>query len=202
MQAETAETGYILPMEINSEMELVRRCQKGDKQAYEGLVKKYMKRAYFIALGFLGSHENALDLSQEAFLRAFKAIQRLDPQKSFFTWYYCILKNLCFNFIRDQKHHARTFSQLDQHAIQNAAIDFADASSLMERNEIKEQVWKALDALKEQEKEIIVLKDFEGYSYKEISVLLEIPAGTVMSRLYNARKALKSRLERWFDEGS
>ncbi len=202
MQVKAAEIESVLPLERCEESELIRRCQNGDKHAYEGLVKRHMKKAYFIALGLLGSSDNAMDLSQEAFVRAFKAIQRLDPQKSFFTWYYCILKNLCFNFLRDQKRHARPFSDVEEKSIQLATVDPISASHLAEQNETKRLVWRALNELKVQEREIIILKDFQDFSYKDISVLLHCPIGTVMSRLYNARKSLKTKLERWFDEQS
>jgi len=175
---------------------LILRCQAGEKQAYGELVNKYMKRAYYTALGLIGSPEAAMDLSQEAFIRAYRAIKRLDADKKFFTWYYRILKNLCLNHLRDRAIHARPFSEVGETTLLRISDQSEDASKQVEQAETKEMVWDAINSLKPQEREIIILKDFQEHSYKEISELLDCPMGTVMSRLYNARQALKVKLEK------
>ncbi len=178
------------------ERSLILECQKGGKQAYGELVKKYMKRAYYTALGLIGSPEAAMDLSQEAFIRAYRAIKSLDADKKFFTWYYRILKNLCLNYLRDRARHARPFSEVGDTTLLKLSDQTQETSRMVEQEETKEMVWKAINSLKPQEREIIILKDFQEHSYKEISELLECPMGTVMSRLYNARQALKVKLEK------
>lgn len=183
---------------ISNDAEAIRLCQAGNRQAYGFLVERYKERAYYSALGILGSREAALDISQDAFVRAFRAMKRFEPGKKFFTWYYQILRNLCLNFIRDKKRHARSFSEMDEHEISIIADSDQDASDLAEHNELKRALWQALDELKPKEKEIIVLKDFQDLSYKEIAEMLDIPIGTVMSRLFNARKALKAKIERTY----
>jgi len=175
---------------------LILRCQAGEKQAYGELVNKYMKRAYYTALGLIGCPEAAMDLSQEAFIRAYRAIKRLDADKKFFTWYYRILKNLCLNHLRDRAKHARPFSEVGETTLLRISDQSEDASKQVEQGETKEMVWDAINSLKPQEREIIILKDFQEHSYKEISELLDCPMGTVMSRLYNARQALKVKLEK------
>ena len=175
---------------------LILRSQHGDKQAYGVLVNKYMKRAYVTALGFVGNHEGALDLSQEAFVRAYKAIGHFDAEKNFFTWFYRILKNLSLNFVRDRSNRARPFSEINETKLRTMRDNAQDTAALAEQNEQRELVWKAINALKANEKEIILLKDFQELSYKEIADILGCPLGTVMSRLYNARKSLKEKLER------
>jgi RNA polymerase sigma-70 factor (ECF subfamily) len=181
---------------ITSDSEAVRLCQQGNRQAYGYLVKTYMQRAYYCALGIVGSHEAALDISQDAFVRAFRAISRFEPEKQFFTWYYKILRNLCLNFVRNRKAHARSFSEINEYEIGRLSDDEQNIDENLERKELRAQVRTALNSLKPQEREIIMLKDFQDYSYKEIADILDIPIGTVMSRLYNARKALKAKLER------
>ncbi|UCE04551.1 MAG: sigma-70 family RNA polymerase sigma factor [bacterium] len=182
------------------ERSIILRCQKGDKQIYGRLVEKYMKRAYFTALGLVGVHEGALDLSQDAFVRAYRSIKRLDANRNFFTWYYQILRNLCFNYLRDTARHARPFSEIGENQVENI-IDGSQNSSLqVEQNEMKEVIWKAMDALKPHEREIIMLKDFQEMSYKEIAESMDCHIGTVMSRLFTARQALKSRLESYFND--
>ncbi|TDI82200.1 MAG: sigma-70 family RNA polymerase sigma factor [Caldithrix sp.] len=175
---------------------LILRCQAGEKQAYGELVNKYMKRAYYTALGLIGSPEAAMDLSQEAFIRAYRAIKRLDADKKFFTWYYRILKNLCLNHLRDRARHARSFSEVGETTLLKMSDQGEDASRQVEQEETREIVWDAINSLKPQEREIIILKDFQEHSYIEISELLDCPMGTVMSRLYNARQALKVKLEK------
>jgi len=183
---------------INNDRDAILSCQKGNKQAFGFLVQKYMKRAYFTALGLVGSHDNAVDLSQDAFIRAFRAIKKFDAGKNFFTWYYRILRNLCFNFIRDRARHARPFSEMDEKTIKTMTDETQNTSVLVERNELQNAVWDALATLKKHDREIIILKDIQDFSYKEIAEILNCPIGTVMSRLYNARKALKAKLERFY----
>lgn len=175
--------------------ELIRQCQRGDKQAFGRLVKKYMKQAYFTALGFTGAHEAALDLSQEAFVKAWRAIKRFEVGRNYFTWYYRILRNLCFNYMRDSAHKARSFSEIGEKALGVLVDSHADPAHETEIHEMQEIVWNGLNRLKVHDREIIILKDFQEMSYKEIAEILQCPIGTVMSRLYTARQALKTELE-------
>lgn len=154
-----------------------------------------MQRAYYTALGLTGHHESAMDLSQDAFVKAYKAIHKIDEERNFFTYYYRILRNLCLNFIRDRKKHARSFSEIGEMQYQHLENPGADPSAALEKQEQKEQVWNAIQQLKPDHREIIILKEFRDYSYEEIAGLLDIPLGTVMSRLYHARKSLKTKLE-------
>ncbi|MBN2413513.1 sigma-70 family RNA polymerase sigma factor [candidate division KSB1 bacterium] len=183
---------------IDNDQNAILSCQKGNKQAYGFLVRKYMKRAYYTALGLVGSHENAVDLSQDAFIRAYRAIKKFDAEKNFFTWYYRILRNLCFNFLRDRARHARSFSEVGEKNINVLTDESQNTSVQVERNELRRAVWDALATIKKHDREIIILKDIQNFSYKEIAEILDCPIGTVMSRLYNARKALKAKLERFY----
>lgn len=160
------------------------------KADFEMLVKQNMKRAYFTALGFVGSHEAALDLSQEAFIRAYKNFSKFERNKKFFTWYYKILKNLCLNYIRDNKKRKEDyFIELEDIEAQSEHF-----SEKIERKEILLEMEKAIMDLEFEDREIIILREFEGHSYKEISELLNIPPGTVMSKLFYARKKLADKL--------
>ena len=169
---------------------LMHRLSKAEENEFEIHVKHNMKRAYFTALGFVGSHDTAVDLSQEAFVRAYKNFKNFDRNKKFFTWYYKILKNLCLNFIRDSKKRPQVglFESCD--TIQ----DSKSPSDHIEKEELQKIVGDEIFKLKEDEREIIILKEFQNLSYKEISELMNIPLGTVMSRLFYARKKLAERL--------
>ncbi len=180
-----------------SDNHLVLLCQQGETQAFGLLVQRHMQRAYFIALALTGSPDEARDLSQEAFVRAYRAIAKYDPATgTFFTWYYRILRNLCFNFLRDRRRHARPFSEIGETALaQLSAPAEQNPQVLAERRELQEALWRALDSLKPAAREMIVLRDFQGMSYKEIAEALHCPPGTVMSRLFEARRRLRELME-------
>lgn len=180
-----------------SERDLILRAQAGESAAFGVLVERYMRRAYFAALGLVGSPEDALDLSQEAFARAYRARQRLNPDLPFYAWLYQILRRLCFNFIRDRRtrrnrmQEARTW--LVEEVGRRAEATSPERSAV--RAETRARVQAAIERLADREREVLVLKEFEGLRYREIAELLGIPIGTVMSRLYTARRHLAEALE-------
>jgi RNA polymerase sigma-70 factor (ECF subfamily) len=180
-----------------SERELILRAQAGESAAFGLLVERYMRRAYFAALGLVGSHEDALDLSQEAFVRAYRARQRLNPDLPFYAWLYQILRRLCFNFVRDRRtrrnrlEEARTW--LAEQIGRRAEAVSPERSAV--RAEVRARVQAAIERLPDREREALVLREFEGLRYREIAELLGIPIGTVMSRLYTARRHLAAALE-------
>lgn len=155
-----------------------------DIKEFETLVKANMKRAYVSAYAIIGSHDDAMDISQQAFINAYKSFHKFDKTKNFYTWYYKILKNLCLNFIRDKK-------RKNEVSIIYAVKKEAESpENLLINDEQNSALNAALNKLEPEEREIIVLKEFENYSYKEMSEMLNIPQGTVMSRLYYSRKKL------------
>jgi RNA polymerase sigma-70 factor, ECF subfamily len=159
----------------------------GETKEFERLVKQNMKRAYFAALMFTGSHDDARDLSQEAFIRAYKAFHKFERSKNFYTWYYRILKNLCLNFIRDRKRVSR------EDIVELEIPD--DSQYSYEQEEMRGKLQEALMELESGQREIILLREFEGLSYKEISDILSIPPGSVMSKLFYARKKLAEKVK-------
>ncbi len=184
------------------ERTLVRRAQAGDIEAYGALVSQYMRRAYYAALGLVGSHDDALDLSQEAFSRAFRARKSLDPNRSFYTWLYTILRRLCFNFLRDRKAQSQKLAEAAGWLAEEARARVAAQSPVRaaELAELRSRVAGAIEQLPDRQREVLVLKEFEGLRYREIAELLGIPIGTVMSRLYAARRQLAGRLEACHNE--
>jgi RNA polymerase sigma-70 factor (ECF subfamily) len=181
---------------IESERALVLRARSGDRGAFGELVNRHMQRAYYIALGLTGSHEDALDLSQEAFARAFRARASLDPDRPFYAWLYQIVRRLCFNFLRDRSTRRRRLDEATPWLAQEASVRASqgDPARNAERAELRVQVQAAIEKLPEREREVLVLKEFEGLRYREIAELLGIPIGTVMSRLYYARRRLAEHL--------
>jgi RNA polymerase sigma-70 factor (ECF subfamily) len=163
---------------------------------FEAIVKRHMKDAYFIALGLVGNHEDALELSQEAFFRAYRNIKQLSSEGKFFPWFYRILRNLCFSHLR--KRRLRQTGSLDEFPEDRMAVethDIFDPRAVAEQNEDKNRVWKAIGKLDEKHREVIILRHFRNLSYEEISKILFCNKGTVTSRLYYARKRLKEILD-------
>ncbi|MCK4411952.1 MAG: sigma-70 family RNA polymerase sigma factor [Candidatus Eisenbacteria sp.] len=173
------------------ETALIVRCQAGDRAAFEPIVTHHMRRAAAFALAWTGNAEDALDLSQEAFVRAFRAISRFDPARPFYPWFYRILRNLCWN-------HLGRAARLHEVPLRDD-FDRADArprpDAQLERQELRASVWEALRKLKPNDREILILREFQGLTYAEIAAVLGIPQGTVMSRLHQARRRLRERLQ-------
>lgn len=179
------------PEDLSTEAEWIRRCQRGEKEAFGYLVKRYMKQAYYVALSILGSHEEALDASQEAFVKAYRAIGSFDTEKKFYTWYYRILKNHCLNMIRKKGIDTVALSKVVAAGIESAGESDDDR---MEREQLRRAVWDALWKLDPEDRELIVARDMFGTPYTTLAELMECPLGTVMSRLYYARRKLRERI--------
>ena len=172
----------------------VRRAREGDKEAFGALVRMHMRQAYFAALGFLGRHDDALDASQEAFVKAYLAIDRFDTNRRFYPWYYRILKNHCLNMQRKRRCDPLSFSEVFTSQAEPFSGDPASTDAL-ERADLRKAVWEAIWQLEPNDRELIVARDILGTSYAMLAELLEIPAGTVMSRLYYARRRLRDQLK-------
>ena len=186
--------------EVNSLCEqdkaTLQRCRRGSKKAFETVVNQYKKDAYFIALGLVGNRDDALELSQEAFLRAYANIDRLNPNGTFFPWFYQILRNLCFTHLRKTKVRRQHRQEKMNTANVDTDIDDSfDPEIIAQRNETKDKIWAAINQLGDKHREVIILRHFRDLSYEKISQILFCNKGTVTSRLYYARKRLKEILD-------
>ncbi len=167
----------------------IRLCLKHhDPTGFEFLVKKYRREAFFHAVTLLGNQEDAADACQESFSRAFSAMPRLAQLDQFYPWFYRILRNCCLNMLARKK-TAQKYRQANPQEDSTSADDCP--SALLEKNEEQQQVWNTLQSLNPEFREILIMKYFKGYRYEKIAQVLGIPRGTVMSRLYYARKAFK-----------
>ena len=177
------------------EREILQRIKSGDREAFGLIVKQHMQRAFYSALGLVGSHEDALDLSQDAFVRVYSARDRLDPERPFFPWYYKTLRNLCFNHLRNAKNRREKLDAASSWLILQAADRNPKEPAQHHVDlELEKKLRQTIESLAQHEREIIMLREFEGRPYKEIAELLDIPIGTVMSRLYSARKQLSKQM--------
>ncbi len=188
---------FVVQGVLTDEYAAIQRCRRGSPEAFEVIVERYRKDAYFIALGLVGNREDAMDLSQEAFFRAYYNIKRLNPERKFFPWFYQILRNLCFSHLRKRKfRQTKSLDNVDESNCSSEAGQWFDPEAVAERNENKDRVWNALSKLDDKHREVIILRHFQGLSYEEIAERLFCRPGTVTSRLYYARKKLKDILGR------
>jgi len=183
------------------EKDLVGRWLRGDKAAYGSLVRRYMSDAYLIALGFTRNAEDARDLSQEAFIKAYEARRQFEEGRPFYPWFYRILRNRCLNFIeRESRRHEPIYHD-DEAGSERFSSESPSPLDLLEEAEQNQLLHRAIERLSFDHREVIVLKNFKGYTYEQIAEALEIPIGTVMSRLYYARRMLKNILSEMLRSG-
>jgi RNA polymerase sigma-70 factor (ECF subfamily) len=181
------------------------KAAKGDHEAFRLLVERYQDRAYRLALRVMRDEESARDVVQEAYLKAYRSLDRFEGRSSFYTWFYRIVMNLCLDAKRRQP-ATRAVEWDEQVAMQTPAstgLDAVDAdyqrstgpSGELERAELREALRKAIEQLPDDARQTLLLREVDGLSYAEIAEALEIPKGTVMSRLHHARRRLRGLLE-------
>jgi RNA polymerase sigma-70 factor (ECF subfamily) len=182
---------------------LVALCKKGNLNAFEKLVHSHQKKMINIAYRMIGNYEDACEVVQDAFVSAYRSIQKFQEKSSFATWLCAIVMNLSRNRlkqIRTRQHH-EPFS-VDDPVISETGKIKADPPSrepsVLERIEIRDirlQIQGCIEGLETEFREVVVLRDIQSFSYGEISDMLKIPEGTVKSRLFRAREALKDCLK-------
>ncbi|MCP4204685.1 MAG: sigma-70 family RNA polymerase sigma factor [bacterium] len=176
------------------ERDLVGRAQQGDDRARAELARRHRKAAYVLALQLTGNREDAFDVSQEAMLRLFGNLGRLDRSRSVRPWLYTVVRNQVRDLWRRRK--VRRSEPLAVEVGPEAGHQVVDRADGPERNavtnEIRERLWLALSTLPEKHREILVLRDYQDLSYEDLAAVLGIPLGTVMSRLHAARKKLRA----------
>ncbi len=181
------------PLQPEVEREVVRMSKSGDSRSYEPLVRAYEGPGLRLAIGMLGSVDEATDALQDAFIKAWQSLHRFDITRPFGPWFFQILRNQCRDVIRSRQSRERHEVRDDLIEIRPAGAS-SDPARRHERGEASMILWRALDALADEHREILVLKELQGFRYSEISEILRIPEGTVASRLYHARDALREAL--------
>ena len=182
-----------------SDWELVQRAREGDRDAFRELVERYQRKIAALALGIVRGREDALDIVQETFTKAYQNLDRFKGDAAFYTWLYRIAYNLCVDHRRRETKQPSVSLDADTSDEGRAPVlaDPAYHDEPFERSrdaEIGRRVQAAIADLTPDHRAVILLREVEGLSYEEISRVLECPKGTVMSRLHYARRQLQARL--------
>ena len=186
-----------------SDSNLVIRAQNGEHDAFRILVERYQRKVYSVAFSMVRNADDAMDLSQDAFVKAYRNLKGFQGSSSFYTWLYRIVVNLGIDHLRK----AGRFQSVDYDdkirrkdegigdmSILPSRLD-ANPSKVLMRKELMDKMQSALDTLSPNHRTILILREVEGMSYEEMAEILDISKGTVMSRLHHARKNMQKALE-------
>lgn len=194
--------------EAEEDRGLVARAQKGDAAAFRSLVERHQRRAFAIALSLVRDENDARELVQDAFLRVYKGLESFHGSSSFFTWLYRIITNLSIDLIRKP---GRQLGDIDESRFELdgsteadfpllSRVDGSDPVDVVRRREIAARLQVALDALPPYHRSVIVMREIEGLSYEEMAQAMDVSKGTIMSRLFHARKKLQKALADCYEE--
>jgi RNA polymerase sigma-70 factor (ECF subfamily) len=188
----------------DEDYKFVSLCKKGDVDAFEVLVKKHQKKMLNIAYRMIGSYEEACEIVQDSFVSAYKAIRDFEGKARFSTWLYTIVMNLSKNRLKQLKtqlYHEQV--SIDDPVLTDDGNIKAESVSSepsileqLEKKEFQQKVQGCINSLDDEFKEVLILRDIQGFSYDEISKMLKIVEGTVKSRLFRSREALKICLKK------
>jgi RNA polymerase sigma-70 factor, ECF subfamily len=188
----------------------VARVLEGDREAYREIVERYQARVFRLAAALLRNREDAADIAQESFVRAYANLRSFKGDSRFATWLYKIVNNLCIDWIR-RRHTAQSeeFDESSRSHDESMAPGLisgqlqANPQGQLLRQELAGKLRLALEALPDKHRQILLLREVEGLSYEELSEVLDIPKGTVMSRLFHARAKMQDLLRGYLtdDEG-
>jgi len=185
------------------ERKLIQRCQKGDRKAFEELVIKYQKRALNLAYRLLGNYEDAQDVTQDAFVKAFRSVKKFRGESSFYTWLYRIVVDFCYRKFRSKAYREKRRTISLQKPIPTEEGEVARTIPSKEENpreilidkEIQQAIQGAINSLEDKPRSVIILHDIEGFSYGEMAEILNCSIGTIRSRLHRAREMLRDKLK-------
>lgn len=181
------------------DQQLVERAQAGDKHAFELLVEKYQRKVARLLSRFIRDHAEIEDVAQEAFIKAYRALPLFRGDSAFYTWLYRIAINTAKNTLVAQGRRAPTSTEFDAEQAEtfedaDQLRDMSTPESLLQSRQIGETVSAAMDALPDELRNAIVLREIEGLSYEEIAEAMSCPIGTVRSRIFRAREAVAEKL--------
>lgn len=182
-----------------TDKQLVERVKNGEKAAYDLLVLKYQQRIIILVSRFVRNQSDALDVTQEAFIKAYRALPNFRGESAFYTWLYRIAINTAKNYLAVQSRRPSgnnyDVSEIEQIEGADALKELATPENLLLKDELQATVLKAIEDLPEDLKTAIMLREIEGLSYEEIASVMECPIGTVRSRIFRAREAIDHEMK-------
>ena len=185
-------------MTREQEAAVIQAVLDGDVNAYEALVKEYEKNVYNLALRMTGNSEDAADMAQESFIKAYNSLTAFRGDSKFSVWLYRIVSNVCLDFLRSRSRKQTVSLSTENDDGEEVELDIADEThspeQLLDRSLTRDAVRRGLAALPPDHREILLLREIQGLSYEEIADVLGLEAGTVKSRIFRARKKLCSFL--------
>jgi RNA polymerase sigma-70 factor, ECF subfamily len=177
------------------ETELIRKAKRGDREAFGILVERYQRRVVGVALAIVHNPDDALELAQETFVRAYENLGSFESRSSFSTWLYRIAANLAIDLRRREGRHSLVRGEEAEVEFNRLPSSTGDSFAEFSRKELKSRLRAALEELTPEHRAVILLREVEGLGYDEISDILKCPRGTVMSRLHYARNRLRMILK-------
>jgi len=184
--------------EASTDQELVERVQRGDKKAFDLLVLKYQHKIVKLISRYIRDEAETLDVAQEAFIKAYRALPRFRGDSAFYTWLYRIAINTAKNFLVSQGRRPPASdldaAEAEQFVDTLKLRDINTPERLLLKDEIEEVVYKAIEQLPEDLRTAISLRELEGLSYEEIALAMDCPVGTVRSRIFRAREAIDKKM--------
>jgi RNA polymerase sigma-70 factor (ECF subfamily) len=185
--------------EQSVDQELVRRVQDGDKKAFDVLVIKYQQRIVKLVSRYVRDQDEVLDVTQEAFIKAYRALPRFRGDSAFYTWLYRIAINTAKNYLVAQgRRPPATDVDADEAVYVEGGARLSDRDTpekLVQRDEIERVIYETIDGLPEELRTAITLREMEGLSYEEIAETMDCPIGTVRSRIFRAREAIETKMK-------
>ena len=182
-----------------TDKEIIERVKGGEKEAYDLLVLKYQQRVINLISRFVKNHSDALDVSQETFIKAYRALPNFRGESAFYTWLYRIAVNTAKNHltVQSRKITKSDYDVTDIEQIEGnmSLTEQTTPESLLAKDELQETILKTIENLPEDLKSAIMLREIEGLSYEEIAEVMECPVGTVRSRIFRAREMIDSKIK-------
>lgn len=195
-------------VEDQQERELVERAQQGDQEAFRQIVETYQRKVYGICIGMLKDPDDSKDVSQEVFIKVYRYLDKFNHESSFYTWLYRITVNKCIDFIRKQKRKREV--DYDDQILREGDVEGDDdilpsrlgihPDKVYGRKELRGKMLEALETLSEKHRTILILREVEGLSYEEMADVLGVSKGTVMSRLYHARRYFQDAVSEYLGD--
>lgn len=182
-----------------TDQQLVARVQKGDRRAFDLLVIKYQHRILALVNRFVSDYSEAQDVTQEAFVKAYRALPNFRGDSQFYTWMYRIAVNTAKNYLVSRKRRTPTrdidIENAEFFTDESSMQDISSPDALLQRDQLKKVVFDAIDELPDELRRAITLRELEGLSYEDIAAVMDCPIGTVRSRIFRAREAIERKMQ-------